>query len=193
MNAQSQKTVANCAELKIHIYECRKEPYLAAFYALALNLGYGFFCGLLLFLINLSGSRVLSFAVLSAQHIISYLIRFKYLPFFISVFSNHGFSEDAGLPSVGFSICCRISPCLCSYGRSACYRLSAASGEHFSLFLPKPLAALNTAGSLISSASSAISEHFLRDSFSVWRARPSIPRRCRISSCRARRAFSNGG
>ena len=30
MNAQSQKTVANCAELKIHIYECRKEPYLAA-------------------------------------------------------------------------------------------------------------------------------------------------------------------
>ena len=44
-------------------------PYLAAFYALALNLGYGF----------------------------------KYLPFFISVFSNHGFSEDAGLPSVGFS------------------------------------------------------------------------------------------
>ena len=88
MNAQSQKTVANCAELKIHIYECRKEPYLAAassyhitvdpklfmpvvtpylaaFYALALNLGYGFFCGLLLFLINLSGSRVLGFAVLS--------------------------------------------------------------------------------------------------------------------------------
>ena len=103
MNAQSQKTVANCAELKIHIYECRKEPYLAAFYALALNLGYGFFCGSLLFLINLSGSRVLGFAVLSAQHIISYLIRFKYLPFFISVFSNHGFSEDAGLPSVGFS------------------------------------------------------------------------------------------
>ena len=49
-------------------------PYLAAAYALALNLGY-----------------------------ISYLIRFKYLPFFISVFSNHGFSEDAGLPSVGFS------------------------------------------------------------------------------------------
>ena len=46
---------------------------------------------------------VLGFAVLSAQHIISYLIRFKYLPFFISVFSNHGFSEDAGLPSVGFS------------------------------------------------------------------------------------------
>ena len=40
-------------------------PYLAAFYALVLNLGYGFFCGLLLFLINLSGSRVLSFAVLS--------------------------------------------------------------------------------------------------------------------------------
>lgn len=78
-------------------------PYLAAFYALALNLGYGFFCGSLLFLINLSGSRVLGFAVLSAQHIISYLIRFKYLPFFISVFSNHGFSEDAGLPSVGFS------------------------------------------------------------------------------------------
>ena len=102
MNAQSQKTVANCAELKIHIYECRKEPYLAAFYALALNLGYGFFCGSLLFLINLSGSRVLGFAVLSAQHIISYLIRFKYLPFFISVFSNHGFSEDAALPSVGF-------------------------------------------------------------------------------------------
>ena len=65
MNAQSQKTVANCAELKIHIYECRKEPYLAAFYALALNLGYGFFCGSLLFLINLSGSRVLGFAVLS--------------------------------------------------------------------------------------------------------------------------------
>lgn len=56
-------------------------PYLAAFYALALNLGYGFFCGSLLFLINLSGSRVLGFAVLSAQHIISYLIRFKYLPF----------------------------------------------------------------------------------------------------------------
>jgi len=78
-------------------------PYLSAFYALVLNLGYGFFCGLLLFLINLSGSRVLGFAVLSAQHIISYLIRFKYLPFFISVFSNHGFSEDAGLPSVGFS------------------------------------------------------------------------------------------
>ena len=77
-------------------------PYLAAFYALALNLGYGFFCGSLLFLINLSGSRVLGFAVLSAQHIISYLIRFKYLPFFISVFSNHGFSEDAALPSVGF-------------------------------------------------------------------------------------------
>ena len=60
MNAQSQKTVANCAELKIHIYECRKEPYLAAAYALVLNLGYGFFCGSLLFLINLSGSRVLS-------------------------------------------------------------------------------------------------------------------------------------
>ena len=40
-------------------------PYLAAFYALALNLGYGFFCGSLLFLINLSGSRVLGFAVLS--------------------------------------------------------------------------------------------------------------------------------
>ena len=59
MNAQSQKTVANCAELKIHIYECRKEPYLAAAYALVLNLGYGFFCGSLLFLINLSGSRVL--------------------------------------------------------------------------------------------------------------------------------------
>lgn len=78
-------------------------PYLAACYALALNLGYGFFCGSLLFLINLSGGRVLGFAVLSAQHIISYLIRFKYLPFFISVFSNHGFSEDAGLPSVGFS------------------------------------------------------------------------------------------
>ena len=70
---------------------------------MVLNLGYGFFCGLLLFLINLSGSRVLGFAVLSAQHIISYLIRFKYLPFFVSVFSNHGFSEDAGLPSVGFS------------------------------------------------------------------------------------------
>lgn len=30
---------------------------------------------------------------------------------------------------------------------------------------------------------------FLRDSFSVWQARFSIPRRCRISSCRARRAF----
>ena len=60
MNAQSQKTVANCAELKIHI-----EPYLAAAYALVLNLGYGFFCGSLLFLINLSGSRVLGFAVLS--------------------------------------------------------------------------------------------------------------------------------
>lgn len=30
---------------------------------------------------------------------------------------------------------------------------------------------------------------FLRDSFSVWRARFPIPRRCRISSCRARRAF----
>ena len=43
MNAQSQKTVANCAELKIHIYECRKEPYLAVAYALVLNLGYGFF------------------------------------------------------------------------------------------------------------------------------------------------------
>ena len=53
-------------------------PYLAAFYALALNLGYGFFCGSLLFLINLSGSRVLGFAVLSAQHIISYLIRLYY-------------------------------------------------------------------------------------------------------------------
>lgn len=101
--SEQKKTVANCAELKIHIYECRKEPYLAAAYALVLNLGYGFFCGLLLFLINLSGSRVLSFAVLSAQHIISYLIRFKYLPLFISVFSNHGFSEDAGLPSFGFS------------------------------------------------------------------------------------------
>ena len=58
MNAQSQKTVANCAELKIHIYECRKEPYLAAAYALVLNLGYGFFCGSLLFL-------MLGFAVLS--------------------------------------------------------------------------------------------------------------------------------
>ena len=65
MNDQSQKTVANCAELKIHIFECRKEPYLAAAYALVLNLGYGFFCGSLLFLINLSGSRVLGFAVLS--------------------------------------------------------------------------------------------------------------------------------
>ena len=41
-------------------------PYLAAFYALVLNLGYGFFCGSLLFLINLSDSRVLGFAVLSA-------------------------------------------------------------------------------------------------------------------------------
>lgn len=30
---------------------------------------------------------------------------------------------------------------------------------------------------------------FLRDSFSVWRARFPIPRQCRISSCRARRAF----
>lgn len=121
MNAQSQKTVANCAELKIHIYECRKEPYLAAFYALVLNLGYGFFCGSLLFLINLSGSRVLGFAVLSAQHIISYLIRFKYLPFFISVFSNHGFSEDAGLLFVRVFLPVRGDYCrVYSLRRSAC-------------------------------------------------------------------------
>ena len=78
-------------------------PYLAALCAFALNLGYGFFCGSLLFLINLSGSRVLGFAVLSAQHIISYLIQFRYLPFFGSIFSNHGFGDGTNLPSVGFS------------------------------------------------------------------------------------------
>lgn len=78
MNAQSQKTVANCAELKIHIYECRKEPYLAAAYALVLNLGYGFFCGSLLFLINLSGSRFAGSSICKKNKMIDMIIALQY-------------------------------------------------------------------------------------------------------------------
>lgn len=102
MNAQSQKTVANCAELKIHIYECRKEPYLAAAYALVLNLGYGFSAALFCFDKSERQPRAgLRRALGSAYHFISDTVQVP--PVFISVFSNHGFSEDAGLPSVGFS------------------------------------------------------------------------------------------
>ena len=102
MNAQSQKTVKLRGAQNPYIRVPQRAVSRGGL-CLGAESRLRLFLRLASVLINLSGSRVLGFAVLSAQHIISYLIRFKYLPFFVSVFSNHGFSEDAGLPSVGFS------------------------------------------------------------------------------------------
>lgn len=79
-------------------------PYSAAFYAFLLELGYGFFCGSLLFLLNLSGSRVLGFTVLSSQHIFGYLFNWRYFPFVISIFDRHSFEVGDIYPTLTFSV-----------------------------------------------------------------------------------------
>lgn len=79
-------------------------PCFAAFCAFVLELGYGFFCGSLLFLLNLSGSKVLGFAVLSSQHILGYLQGWRYFPFVISIFDRHSFEVGDIYPTITFSV-----------------------------------------------------------------------------------------